>query len=206
MIVAVAGPAAAQNYDGDTVIKFGAFGQGTFLNFGVTQPLAGSSSANGVVGGLSVAIDYHPSRYYLFGVELDGSLGDARGTFNNTSYGFDYLMQLRGRFGVYPHPDWLIYGTAGVGYLGFEAQRPGVGNKNYETLTGLTVGFGLEYHWHHVILFGEYSYGTFGAHSFKIDDVRHETDADAHLVRLGIKFKVGHDYHQDIGRHYDPLK
>ena len=74
-----------------------------------------------------------------------------------------------------------------------------------ETITGLTVGVGAEYSWHHVILFGEYNFANFGARQFTINDVRHETDADVHALRLGVKFKVGHDYH-DLGRHYEPMK
>ena len=198
--------ALAQNYDGDTLFRFGAFGQGTFLNYGVTRPAAVSSSSNGLTGGLSAGIDYHPSKYWLMGVEIDAGLGDARGLANGFSYGFDYLATLRGRFGVYPDPDWLIYGTAGVAFLGTEVQSAITSSKAVETLNGLVVGFGVEYNWHHVILFGEYDYATFGTRQFTINNVRHETDADMHALRFGIKFKVGHDHHPDIGRHYDPLK
>lgn len=198
-IVAGSSSAIAQNHDGDVLIKFGAFGQGTYLNFGVTQPAVGSASAGGGTGGVSVGIDYHPSRYYLFGIELDGVLGDARGDFNGTSYGLDYLVQLRGRFGVYASHDWMLYGTAGMGLLGFEAQRATSGSKFYQTATGLTVGFGAEYNLHHFVLFGEYSYATFGSSEFNINNIRHETDADAHMLRFGVKLKVGHDH---LGRHH----
>lgn len=202
----VGGPAAAQNYDGDMLLRFGAFGQGAFLNYGVTQPATGTASANSFIGGLSAGIDYRPSPYWLIGVEADASLGDARANFNNTSFGLDYLFTARGRFGVFPHPDWLIYGTAGWAALGIEVQRGGTGSKAVETLGGAIVGLGVEYNWHHVILFGEYDYATYGSRAFTINNIRHETDADSHLVRVGIKFKVGHDHFDGLGRHYEPLK
>jgi opacity protein-like surface antigen len=120
-----------------------------------------------------------------------------------TDYGFDYLLTIRGKLGAYVHPGWLLYGTAGVGYLGFEAHNPGANPKAEETLTGFVVGAGTEVDWYHVILFGEYLYGDFGDRRFTLlegpldVETRHEASVQAHLVRLGIKFKVGHDYERD---------
>ena len=206
---ALTGAANAQNYDGDLLLRFGAFGQANILNYGITLPANGSASAGGVSGGLSVGIDYAPSPYYIMGIEMDASMGDARGNFNNAvnnvSYGLDYLFMLRGRFGVRPTHDWLIYGTAGLAFLGFEAQDHVSGLKAMETVTGLTIGIGAEYAWHHVVLFGEYDYAAFGERSFTINGVRNTTDADTHMLRLGIKFNVGHDHHS-YGSFYDPMK
>ena len=195
--------ANAQNYDGDLIVRFGTFGQGAFLNWNNTLPGKSSASAAGLTGGLVVGVDYHPSPYWLLGVELDGSLGDTRGSVNNIGYGFDYMASLRGRFGVYPTKDWLLYGTAGISYLGFEAQNHITGTKASETVPGLLVGAGVEYNWSHVILFGEYDFTNSGARQYTLSNVRQETEVNAHMLRFGIKFKVGHDYER-LGRHYDP--
>jgi opacity protein-like surface antigen len=201
LVAAVLGTtgAAAQKFDGTGLVKFGVFGQGTFLDVGLTQPFIASASPSGFAGGVSAGFDLvSRGNGWLLGVEIDGSFGDARDKADIVDFGFDYLATLRGRFGFFPRYDWLIYGTAGVGWLGIEAQRPGVGNKAVETLTGVVGGAGTEIDWHHVILFGEYLYGNFGDRSFTISDVRHRIDADAHIFRLGLKFKVGHDYEHDI--------
>lgn len=203
---AIATTAIAQNYDGSTVFRFGAFGQGTVANFGIQRPISGTATASGLQGGLSIGVDFHPHPTWLLGVEMDASVGDARGDANNIGYGVDYLLNLRGRFGVYPSHNWLLYGTAGLSYLGFEAQNNLTNSKAAETIPGALVGIGAEYNWDHVVLFGEYNYVTYGVRQFTLDtNVRHDLDADAHLLRFGIKFKVGHDYER-LGRHYEPYK
>lgn len=199
--------AGAQNYEGDHVVRFGLFAQPAFANFGQTRPISDSTTASGVLGGLSAGIDWRPHRHWLYGIEFDAALGDARGDINTTpgvvNYGVDFLANLRGRFGVYAEPHWLIYGTAGVSFLGFEAGAPQLSNtKAAETLIGLTVGVGTEYKWHHVSLFGEYNFANYGSREFTLGTVRHEVDADVHTLRLGIKFNVGHDF----GRFYEPGK
>ena len=200
----------AQNYDGSTVFRFGTFGQGTIANFGIQKPVSGTATASGLQGGLSIGVDFHPHPTWLLGVEMDASLGDARGDANNIGYGVDYLLNLRGRFGVYPTQDWLLYGTAGLSYLGFEAQNHLTSSKAAETIPGALVGIGAEYNWDHVVLFGEYNYVTYGARQFTLDsstraEARYDVDADVHMLRFGIKFKVGHDYER-LGRHYEPYK
>lgn len=205
MILWAGGAAEAQRYDGSGVVKFGVFGQGTFLNVDQTLPVVASSEPSGFAGGVSAGYDFRLYDRWLLGVEIDGSFGDARARAGLTDYGFDYLLTARGRLGAYVRPGWLLYGTAGVGFLGIEAQRPGLGLKADDTLTGYVVGAGTEIDWHHVILFGEYLYGDFGDRQFSINDntgffpatLRHDASFDAHLVRLGIKFKVGHDYSHD---------
>lgn len=211
-------PASAQTYDGSGLVKFGVFGQGTFLNVDQTLPTIDRASPSGFAGGVSAGYDLTLYRQFLLGVEIDGSFTDARDKAGLTDYGHDYLVSVRGRLGLYARPGWLLYGTAGVGFLGIEAQRPGVGNKSAETLTGYVVGGGMEVDWSHVIFFTEYQYGNFGDASFGLPQgallpaLDHKASVEAHLVRVGIKFKVGHDYAHDTydqperyGRH-EPLK
>jgi opacity protein-like surface antigen len=211
LIAGGASIAAAQNYDGSGLLKFGVFGQGNFLEFDQSQPLIASASPSGFGGGVSFGYDLQSRGNWLVGLEVDGSFGDARDIAGSTDYGFDYLATARARFGLFPRPDWLIYGTAGVGFLGMEAQMPGIGNKSAQTLVGFVGGAGTEIDWHHLILFGEYLYGTFDDANFSIANIQHNASADMHIVRLGVKFKIGHDFAHDYdhaGHHkrYEPLK
>jgi outer membrane immunogenic protein len=219
LLLAVSGvsAASAQNYDGSGLIKFGAFAQGAFLNVDQTFPVVASASPSGFTGGVSLGYDRRIFDRWLLGIEMDGSVGDARAKAGITDYGFDYLFTVRGRLGAYVRPDWLIYGTAGVGFLGMEGHNTGISLKSEETAIGYVVGGGMEVDWYHVILFGEYLYGDFGSQQFSLPlavlaaATRHEADIQAHFVRLGIKFKIGQDYahdydHPDDYRRREPLK
>jgi outer membrane immunogenic protein len=96
------------------------------------------------------------------------------------------------------HPTWLVYATGGVAWLGVEAQSTLTGSKAADTLTGWTVGGGTEIDWRcHMILFAEYLYTSFGSVSYSLDGVAERADFDGHLLRFGLKFKVGHDYFHD---------
>ena len=198
-------PASAQRYDGSAIIKFGVFGQHTGMHVQETQPLSASGTQDsGYTGGFSSGIDFNISSRFMIGVEVDGSFGDARGLVNGTDYGFDYLFNLRGRVGAYLRPDLLVYATSGVSWLGFEAQQPGVGIKAAETTAGYIVGGGVEFDWGPAILFGEYSRGFYGSREFNLAAVRHEAEFDVDIIRVGVKFKIGHDHDHASGREYDP--
>jgi opacity protein-like surface antigen len=198
-----AGAACAQNYDGTGLVKFGVFGQGTFIDIGVSEPFIGSASPSGFSGGVSAGYDLVAPGRWLLGVEIDGSFGDARERANNTDFGFDYAMSIRARAGLFPSHNVQLYGTAGVGYLGLEIQEPGIGRKQMETLTGFVGGAGMEFDVGRFILFSEYLYGSYGSRSFNIANVRHTIDdVQTHMVRLGFKFKVGHDYAHELDRSY----
>jgi len=220
LLIATAGvgAASAQNYDGSGLVKFGAFAQGMFLNVDQTLPVTASESPSGFTGGFSAGYDLTFHRHLLIGVEVDGSFGDARETVGFTDYGHDFMATIRGRLGFYAHPGLLLYGTAGVGFLGFEAHQPALGFKSAETAVGFVGGAGIEYDWSpHFLVFTEYLYGNFGDVSFALPQGSfapqdHSADMDAHMIRVGIKFKVGHDYahdtylHPEDYRRYEPLK
>ena len=110
-------------------------------------------------------------------------------TVGTTNYGHDYLATLRGRAGVYMHPTWLLYATGGV-----EAKSTLTGSKVADTLAGWTMGGGTEVDWRHVILFAEYLYTDFGSLGHTLNGVEERSDHNGHLLRIGVKFKVGHDY------------
>ncbi|MGE0766024.1 MAG: outer membrane protein [Hyphomicrobiaceae bacterium] len=210
LLMAAAGIAStnAQNYDGSGLVKFGVFGQGNFYDIDQRLPAIASGTAGGFSGGVSTGYDLTLHRHLLLGIEADGSFGDARETIGFTDYGQDYLFTIRGRLGFYAHPGWLIYGTAGVGFLGIEAQQPGAGLKSAQTLTGFVGGIGTEFDWsQRFLVFAEYLYGDFGDTSFALPQggllppQQHEADISAHLFRVGVKFKVGHDYAHDSYTH-----
>lgn len=195
LLVAAGGahPVKAQNYDGDGIVRVGLFAQGQWLDIDQSLP-GGSGELSGFAGGISAGYDFWHSSRFVLGFEGDVSFGDIQDTVCCTSYGFDYLATLRGRAGVHMHPGWLVYATGGVAWLGVEAQSIATNSKVAETLTGWTVGGGTEVDWHHMILFAEYLYADFGSASYTLDGVPERADFDGHLVRVGIKLKVGHDY------------
>lgn len=200
LLVAAVGadPARAQNYDGDGLVRFGLFAQGTWLDIDRSLPVSASGEFTGAAGGASFGYDFWRNNRWVLGIEGDAALSDFSDTIGPTSYGFDYMATLRGRLGAYVHPNWLVYATAGAAWLGFEAQSTLTGDKASETITGWTVGGGAEVDCGPVIFFGEYLYTDFGSRTFVVDNVMQQADFDGHNFRLGVKFKIGHDYFDDI--------
>jgi outer membrane immunogenic protein len=211
---AASGQAQAQNYDGSGQLRFGAFAQGSQLDFDVQRPLAaaGTASIDGFGGGASFGYDWVLRDRLVFGLEGDASVEDSSDTIKGRSFANDYLITLRGRLGAQLQPGWLVYGTGGAALLGVEYQGLNPTSpfapprsKISDTLTGWTAGGGTELDLQYVTLFAEYLYAKFDTFDFMDDDpttsartlVRHEVDVDDHLVRLGVKFKIGHDYYHD---------
>lgn len=198
LLVATGGAhsAKAQNYDGDGVVRVGLFAQGQWLDINQTLPLPGASGElNGFSGGISAGYDFWRTSRFVLGFEADASVGDIQDSVGATSHGMDYLATVRGRAGAYVHPNWLVYATGGVAWLGVEAQN--ALGKEADTLTGWTAGGGTEVDWRHMILFVEYLYTDFGSQTYSLGGVPGRADYDGHLLRLGVKFKVGHDYFHD---------
>jgi opacity protein-like surface antigen len=204
VLIAASAPAAAQTYDGGAILKFGVFGQTGSMKF--SESGVGSSSRSDLLGGVSAGMDVQLPHNWIIGAEIDGSFGDSRGFVGPTDYGFDYMLNARGRLGYFARPELLLYATAGISWIGFEAQE-GPGLKSSQTVGGWTAGVGLEYQWHHAILFGEYFHAGYASRSFTVPAPggQHEVDIDADVFRVGIKFKVGHDHsHPNFGRFYEP--
>ena len=131
-------------------------------------------------------------------MEIDLSGGDFGDGIAPVGYGLDFLATARGRAGFYVHPTWLIYGTAGAAWLGFEGQSMLTGDKENVVATGYAVGGGTEVEWgRHMIFFGEYLYTDFGSRNLNIDGISRRVEVDGHVARFGLKFKVGHDYYVD---------
>ncbi len=110
-------------------------------------------------------------------------------------------------------PELLVYGTGGVAWAGLGVEdvtfSAGVGSSldANKTLTGWVAGGGMEYDFRDyfgTILFAEYLVGGFDSWK-NVPSFAADLDADVHTFRLGVKFKVGHDYYEDY-RRSEPMK
>lgn len=209
--IALATPASAQNWDGNHQVRFGAFilGAGLDADLRVT-PLGGPASSEGAsVGlfgaGVTAGVEW-VRRQWAWGIEMDlaATEGNSRSASAETSV--DYLASIRGRIGTYAQPDLLLYATGGIAFVGAEVKIGAT--KQAFTKTGLALGLGAEWDRGPWLLSAEYLYMGFEPESGTIGTTDYRYDPDAHVFRLALKFKVGHDhYHDDVrARGYGPLK
>lgn len=215
--LALTSAAAAQNYDGNGLIRFGIFGGGEFydLKRNPANPIAPDTSMDGGMVGFSAGYDLIFARQLLVGIEGDVQVGDTRGRVPGTAVNAhaDYLATLRGRAGFYVHPNFLIYGTGGVAWAGlgiensFATAVAGQVDSN-KAAVGWIAGGGLEYDMRDsfgMILFGEYLVGSFNGWN-NLPGLGSNLDTDVQTFRVGVKFKLGHDYYDDRRGRYEPLK
>jgi len=219
-VVAAVTSGQTQNYEGPGLLYSGVFLQGSQTAFTVDGPEAasGTASGQGLGGGVLLGYDLRWNNL-LAGIEADVSVEDGGAALAGRSYTLGYIATVRGRLGAFVHPNWLVYATGGVAAIGveFQAGTPGedTSTKVNESLIGWTAGAGIEFDLFHFTLFGEYLYSGFD--SFRLTrqlpaptptgtppvtlpppPPEHYTiDADQHLFRLGVKFKMGHDYRPD---------
>ena len=221
----VSGQARAQNYDGAGLLRFGVFGQVATTNFDIELPIVarGSASDSSGGGGATFGYDYLFQSGLILGIEADMGLDMLQAEQRGREFSTNFMASVRGRFGSYVRPDLLIYGTAGVAFLGVEydgltSPVTGLQFGDSGTVTGWTAGAGAEFDWNGIVFFGEYLFA--GYETFKSDEIqedfdetgllviqtpfRNEVDVDQHLFRLGVKFIIGHDYR--VGEVYAPLK
>jgi opacity protein-like surface antigen len=211
----LADQAAAQNYEGPVLLRFGAFGQGTWDSFKVTDstPASGTAHGDGAAGGIAFGIDYRLANGVLIGVESDLSIGALGGDFDRENFGVDLWWTVRGRLGLHARPDLLIYATGGAAFASVESldRLAILSAKSTDTLPGWTAGGGLEYDlFHSTTLFGEYLFMSFGDWDFQRGGVgtgalassaglgaatprTFHSHLDTLVFRLGVKFKVGYD-------------
>ena len=204
--------ALAQNWDGTGQLRVGAFIQGSQVDYdalqqpGTAAPFRQTASPDGFGGGVTAGYDLRLGRFVIGG-EADVAFmsGGVKGSGSAIDhYGVDYISTVRGRLGYLVHPEFMIYGTAGLGMLGAEykytgpgviATQTGIIDKKNANMAGYTVGGGLEYDRGWGILFAEYLYSDYGSWSFQnFNGNRISVDATSNVIRAGVKFKVGHDY------------
>jgi opacity protein-like surface antigen len=204
-----AGAVSAQNYDGSGIVRFGIFGAGEFYDLKRSPDTVGSTSLDGGAVGFAAGYDLVFARRMVLGIETDLQVGDTRGRLNGVDLRThaDYLATLRGRLGFFLMPELLVYGTGGVAWagLGIEdtAGSLALGSLDAnKTVTGWVAGGGMEYDFRDylgTIFFAEYLVGGFGSWN-NIPGLGFDLDADVQTFRIGMKFKVGHDYHDDYRR------
>ena len=205
----VTGAASAQNYDGNGMLRFGIFGAGEFYDLSKSPDTAGSTSLDGAAVGFAAGYDLVFARRMVLGIETDLQIGDTRGTIpvNGLKAHADYMATLRGRAGFFLMPELLVYGTGGVAWAGLGIEDS-VGSlalgslDTSKTAVGWIAGGGMEYDFRDyfgTIFFAEYLVGGF--ESWKnIPGLGFDLDAEVQTFRLGVKFKVGHDYYGDSRR------
>ena len=198
-------PAAAQNYDAALQVRFG-----TFLQGGGVQ---GRASKEATVDGDPMTSD--PIRYFspgvgivsgielvnkgglTLGAEIDAVLmgGKANPLFQQV--GIDWVVTARARAGVHLRNDLMWFVSAGPALRASEFTT--VIGKTARTRWGWSGGTGLEWDYGGGILFGEYMYAGFGAVESLVAGSNYHYDANIHALRIGLKFKIGHDhYHDDV--------
>ncbi len=216
--------AQAQNWDGSGLVRFGVFLQGSFIDYDIAQISAAgttsnfSSSPHGLGVGLSAGYDLRLGSF-IVGAEVDASFDDggARARPGTTeNYGIDFFSTARGRLGYVLHPSFMVYGTAGYSMLGAEYKlngftgtggATGSGNKKYGTLGGFVYGAGMEYDLGWGIGFLEYLHSDMSGWDFRnFQGNRMSIDGTQDVVRVGMKFKVGHDYGHDVYKRPETMK
>jgi outer membrane immunogenic protein len=192
--------AAAQNYEGPILLRFGAFGQGSWDTFKVTDstPASGTAHADGGAGGIVAGIDYRFANGVLIGAETDLAIGSIGGSFDGTNFDVDLWWTVRGRLGFHVRPDILVYGTAGAAFASVSAHNPNPfiipTNREEITQPGWTAGGGVEWDlFHSTTLFAEYLHMGFHDWNFAPGIEAFHANLDADVFRVGVKFKVGYD-------------
>lgn len=216
--------AQAQNWDGSGLVRFGVFLQNSSIDYDIAQTSpAGTASKftaspNGFGVGISAGYDLRLGSF-IVGAEADVSWDDGRDRsrpVTGEQYGIDYFSTVRGRLGYVIHPALMVYGTAGYSMLGAEYKlnnfvgpggATGVGSKKYGTIGGFVYGGGVEYDMGWGIGFVEYLHSDMSSWDFlNFQGSRTSIDGTQDVVRVGLKFKVGHDYGHDVYKRPEPLK
>lgn len=152
-----------------------------------------SDSLRGVVGGGQIGYNWQAGNV-LFGVEADfqGSgqkRSDTVGAFT-VDQKIPYFGTVRGRLGYAAGP-WLLYGTAGVGWVNLKAtvSAPGGSVSDNTTKAALAVGGGLEYMfapaWSAKL---EYLYLDTGNTDLTLFGTTFQSRAKDNIVRAGVNY------------------
>jgi opacity protein-like surface antigen len=222
VVVAGAVPGAqAQDWDGSGLVRFGVFLQAQSVDFDVLQRPGAAAPFRQHGFGVGIAAGYDLRLgSFVVGAEIDGSFDDGGAKLKpipagarNEQLGVDYFATLRGRLGYIVHPNFLLYVTGGYGLLGAEFKDNALGgagsNKKFMTLDGITFGGGVEWDMGWGISFFEYLHTDFTHSTFRaltLNGNLVDLNANSDVFRLGLKFKVGHDYTHDVYRRPEPLK
>jgi outer membrane immunogenic protein len=147
----------------------------------------GDPSLKGAQGSVALGYDFQLKPGLVLGAFADYTFGAVETTFSLTTFSFDNQWSVGARLGLVRSCCTLWYGMAGYTQADFEIADQGVINE--ETMKGYFVGLGVEQALgKDVSLKLEYRYSDY-------DDVTVlgvPFDNDAHAVRLGANWKLGH--------------
>jgi opacity protein-like surface antigen len=201
LVLGAVSSASAQNSEGTRQVRVGAFMDAGATR--LTETISGDTATTGRFGvGGSAGYEFLRQGAWTWGVEADlGLTGGGAPRVNGVKYGADYFSSLRGRAGFYARPDWVIYGTGGIGFRGVSVDDSitGISSKADKTLTGGIFGGGMELHRANSIYFFEYLHASYGGANATTSLGSYNVKAESNTFRLGVKFKVGFDgYHDDV--------
>ncbi len=185
--------------------------EGSAGNVGLS--VADDFSMDGFVGGAYVGYNYQLPSNWVVGVEGDFNGSSYKGdedyegnpnpfTFaqGNLEMKSDWQASIRGRVG-YAMDRTLFFGTAGVAFAHAELHDEGderqpespafpYENSDTKTLTGYTIGLGVEHAFtDHLIGKLEARYSDFGHETFDLDRYDVEADFNQGQVLAGIAYK-----------------
>ncbi len=203
------GTALAQNYDGNHQVRGGFFAQGAAVHGGATATIPGDPATEtsgsysfGSAGiGFTGGLEWIERGRWSWGVEIDGAALSGSGDAADFRFGTDYLATARVRGGVFVRPNTLWYGTIGFGFLGTQVKDPSVAGssalKQHNVQTGIALGTGLEWDFGSGVVFAEYLMASFDDMEARLGSTPIAYDTTLHNFRVGMKFKLGHDYYVD---------
>jgi opacity protein-like surface antigen len=184
------------------------------IKFIAPNTAAGSADLSGL--GVTGLVGYRiplGSNQFRVGVEVDGTVGDNRGTFNQYRFVSDYLVTARLVGGIHVHPDLLWFVSGGVGWMGINSTSVGTGvspitgsgvvsdQRQFKNVIGGVVSTGFEWDMGKAIhLRGEYLYGSFESHRAETIRSDKSIGTDAHQLRLGLTFSLQNPYDEPHGR------
>lgn len=176
----------------------------------ISSPTAGFATSadtdrNGFIGGGQIGYNWQTGNVVV-GLETDIQGVDASHTFSGVIGGstwatrskLQWLGTVRGRAGVMPNANTLLYATGGFAYGGVELQAAsaafGAAPKSSQTATGWTFGGGAEFALSsNTFLRGEYLYYDLGSEKVTLTSgaatATAKADYAGHITRLGLSFK-----------------
>lgn len=173
---------------------------------------AGGSTDSAFLGGGQIGYNWQFSPNWVFGIEADVSASDIRNGYTGVagattaSYrqGIDLFGTVRGRLG-YAWNNTLVYATGGYAWADVDYGRtqiagvtagavPGTVEAASRTLSGYTVGGGLEYgfspNWSAKLEYNYIDLGNRGV-NFPVSARTTTFDTEIHAVKFGINYRFG---------------
>lgn len=200
-------PALAHNWTGFYVGAHVGYGWGTadsnISNTAGTRNEPTTSDPDGFIAGGQAGFNYQTGRL-VFGIEGDIAATDldeqisypgfnVGGADTDVHTELEWLATIRGRIG-FTAGNFLVYGTGGVAFgefnASFDTVNPAINGKFSETLTGYTVGGGLEYALsQRTSVKVEYQYIDLGDEKIPVTAGFFRSGIELETVKLGVNYR-----------------